>query len=257
MNWNPLPALEFLTIVRVRPWRPVSAEALAGSQAFYPAVGLLLGCALLVTDRALASLLPVGPRSAVLVGLLALLTRGLHLDGLADMFDGLLGGRDPARRLDIMRDPRIGSFGAVALIVVLLTKWSALAALAAPVRSPALLLFPTLGRFGMVAVTAAVPYARPQGAGVGYHQAARGTPLLVAAASALVVSVVAFAAAGILLAIVAVAAALAVGWWAQRRVGGATGDVYGAACVLTEVAVLLAITMAQSKGWLDPWLVSV
>src|SRR5262249_4187310 len=130
MAWDPLLAVEFLTVARVRRFRLVSPAELARSQAFYPLVGLALGGALPAVDRLLAGALPPLTRSALQVALLAAVTRGLHLDGLADSFDGLLGGRDRGQRLEIMRDPRIGSFGATALALVLLLKWSALAELA-------------------------------------------------------------------------------------------------------------------------------
>src|SRR5262249_24897988 len=161
---------------------------------------------------------------------LAAVTRGLHLDGLADSFDGLLGGRDRGQRLEIMRDPRIGSFGATALALVLLLKWSALAELAAPLRWPSLLLVPTIARFAMVGTVGAVPYARDHGLGAGYHAAARGAPALVAAGIAVVVAVGLFGPGGVPLVAVGAGVALGVSWWAWCALGGATGDIYGATC---------------------------
>ena len=255
MTWDPLLAVEFLTVARLRRWRPVAAETLARAQAFYPLVGLALGAGLTLLDLALAGTLPGGPRAAVLVAALAVATRGLHLDGLADTFDGLLGGRDPAQRLEIMRDPRVGSFGATALVVVLLLKWSALTVLVAAVRRPGLVLAPTLARYTMVVVAAAFPYARPLGMGAGYQDIARGVPLLAAALTATAAALVLLGPGGLALLVLATVAGLAVGMWARARIGGVTGDVYGAACELTETAVLLALVGAQSHGWIAPWLV--
>jgi adenosylcobinamide-GDP ribazoletransferase len=255
VRWDPLLAVEFLTIARLRPFRPVAAEALAGSQAFYPLVGLGIGTLLVLVDRLLRDTLPAGAMAAVLVAMLAVVTRGLHLDGLADTFDGLLGGHDAAQRLEIMRDPRIGSFGAVSLIVLILLKWSAIAALTAPVRVPALLLAPTLARYAMVVLAAAIPYARPQGLGAGYRAAARGAPVVLATASAAVAAVVLFRLSGVTLISVATLIALGIGSWAWRGIGGVTGDVYGAACEVTETGVLLVIVAASAHGWTEPGLV--
>lgn len=254
-GWDPLAALEFLTVVRLRPWRQVEPAALARAQVFYPLVGLGLGLVLTALDRALGALLPSAPRSAVTVAALVVLTRGLHLDGLADTFDGLLGGRDRARRLEIMRDPRVGTFGVAAVALVLLLKWSALVSLDASGRGAGLVLAPVLGRCAMVVVAAAVPYARPQGLGAGYHEAARGVPLLGSLAAGLVVALLAYGPAGLALGVAAALAALAMAGWARAALGGATGDVYGATCELVETAVLLGAAAGQAHGWLAPWAV--
>lgn len=254
MNWDPLLAVEFLTAVRLRRWRPVAAEALAQAQAFYPLVGLGLDAGLVLLDWALRDVLPAGALAVVLVATLTAATRGLHLDGLADTFDGLLGGHDAAQRLEIMRDSRLGSFGATALVLVLLLKWSAIAGLAAPLRRPGLLLAPALARYAMVVATAAVPYARPEGLGAGYHAAARGAPLVIAAAIGAASSVALFGPMGLTLLALATLVALAMARWAETRVGGSTGDVYGAVCELTEAALLLSVAAAQAHDWLRPWL---
>ncbi len=253
--WDPLLAFEFLTVVRLRPWRPAAADAIARSQAFYPLVGVALGVALAAIDRVLAPLLPAGPRSTLLVAALVVATRGLHLDGLCDTFDGLLGGHDRAQRLEIMRDPRAGSYGVSAIVVVLLLKWSALAAMVAPVRVAALLVAPTLGRYAMVIVAAAAPYARDRGLGAGYHAAARGAPLFVATGSAAIVCLLALGWGGLTLLAAATLIAVAIASWSMHAVGGATGDVFGATCEITEVAVLMAALALGGRGWFDIWLV--
>lgn len=247
-RWNPLLALEFLTIIRLRRWSPAPVEALARAQAYYPLVGLLLGGILILADAAAGTALPEGPRAALLLVLLAAMTRGFHLDGLADTFDGLLGGGTVERRLEIMRDPRIGSFGATALMLVLLVQWSCLAALSGEARRPGLLLFPALGRLSMVVAVALVPYARRDGLGAHYHEVARGAPLWIAAAAAVAASVVLFGVSGLLLLAVAGGCGAGMALWSWRRIGGATGDVYGAACVVAEAGVLLALVAGAGQG---------
>ncbi len=253
--WDPLLAVEFLTVVRLRPWRRVHPAALARAQTFYPLVGLGLGLVLAILDHTLGTVLPPAPRAALIVTALAVLTRGLHLDGLADTFDGLLGGHDRVRRLEIMRDPGVGTFGTTAVALVLLLKWSTVLALASPGRTAALILAPVLGRCAMVLVAAAVPYARPQGLGSGYHEAARGTPVLVSMVTGFAAALLLFGPAGLLLTAGGALAAVGMAWWARMALGGATGDVFGATCELVETVVLLGAAMGQANGWLSPWAV--
>ncbi len=253
-RWDPLLALEFLTVIRLRRWRSVSQDDLARAQAFYPITGLMIGGALLGVDTALDPLLPPGPRAAVVVLSLATISRALHLDGLSDSCDGLFGGATPERRLEIMRDPRTGSFGVTAIALVLLLKWSAISALMAPWRAPALLIAPCAARCAMVLVVAAVPYARPAGLGSGFHRAARGSPLIIAMVTTLVVSLVVIGLAGVLLLLPALTVALGIAALARKRIGGATGDIYGAACEVAETLTLLTVLAWSERGGPGPWL---
>ncbi|MDH5741371.1 MAG: adenosylcobinamide-GDP ribazoletransferase, partial [Nitrospira sp.] len=99
----------------------------------------------------------------LLIVLLVSLTRGLHQDGLADTLDGLAGGRTPANRLSIMRDPRIGAMGATGLFLSLILRYAGLMALPQSLRVPALVCMPALGRCAMVVLAWLVPYARTEG----------------------------------------------------------------------------------------------
>ena len=108
-------ALEFLTILRLRPRRNAGLREVARSLAWFPAVGLLLGALLLAFDRAASRALPLPSVDVLLVVGLVVLTGALHLDGLADAADGLFGGREPAQRLEIMRDVHAGTYAIVAV----------------------------------------------------------------------------------------------------------------------------------------------
>ena len=103
---------------------------------------------------------------------LVVATGGLHLDGLADTCDGLFGGSSPPERLAIMRDSRVGTFGVLGVVCILLLRWAAFLSLTSPIRRGALLLAPALGRWAMVGAVAALPYARPEGLGKAMHRAA-------------------------------------------------------------------------------------
>ena len=235
-------AVSFLTILRL-PFTP-SQEAtpadLAGSFSWFPLVGLILGlCA-----TAPAYLLPDAPplMLAVLVAtLLAFLTRGLHLDGLADVADGLGGGYTPERRLEIMKDSRTGPFGALALIFAVLFKVAALDTLILGHCWSGMLLAPVLSRLAMVLGAYRMPHARKVG-GLATPFLENMTFRQVLAASLLPVAILVcfdlkFAA--LALGIVTGAAALA-RVLARRWLGGMTGDVLGALNEVAEVALLTA-----------------
>ncbi len=163
------------------------------------------------------------------------LTGGLHLDGFADSCDGLFASTDPEKRLTIMKDPRVGSWAVIGLILLLLGKWLTIRAL-----DPELLvLAPVFGRWALVFAACRFPGARAEGSGAYFRQGLGSRQLMLASATVLIV-VIHYAA--VLLWLMTLVLALAVGHWASKRLGGGiTGDVYGAICELTEFACLLAI----------------
>jgi adenosylcobinamide-GDP ribazoletransferase len=184
--------------------------------------------------------LPPSVTAVGLVALLAAVTGGLHLDGLADVFDGLSGGHgDRTRMLTIMRDSRIGAHGALALLLIVLAKVFALSALVQR-RSPwAILLFPAVARWSVVLLIVAFPYVRDEGLGRRFKD--QGSAIEFVWATAFT-AVLVFGAGARALAptAVALAAALGFGFWMRRRLGGLTGDAYGAAIELAEVVFVAA-----------------
>jgi cobalamin 5'-phosphate synthase/cobalamin synthase len=245
-----LVATAFLTRVPVR----VHADGrhVGHAARWFPLVGTALGGlgALLARGFAEVPNLPVPLQALLLVGLGAWITGGIHLDGLADTADGFGGGHDRDDVLRIMRDPRIGSFGALALVLIVGIKVAALAALLdRRAATRALIAAPTLSRWTIVALGAWLPYARLEG---GLGQAVTGPPdrgrlLWATASTAAVVAIVAGWHALVLGAVAAAMAAL-VGRAARRRIGGVTGDVFGAAVELTETAVLLGAVLLSGRG---------
>lgn len=235
-----LVAIGFLTRVPV-PVRVFDDEpAKAQSLAWYPLVGLLMGAGL----AGFAWCLQGAPSllSAALV-LLAwvVLTGALHLDGLADSADAWIGGLgDPARTLEIMKDPRSGPAGVVAVVLLLLLKLCALASL--PVHAIVVLpLAPLLARMALTLAFVTTPYVRKAGL---------GSALVAAPRAACWLSVLAGTGVCIALgqggAIALVAALLVFVLWRRacmRRIGGTTGDTAGALAELVEVAVLVVIAL--------------
>jgi len=251
-----LAAVRFLTVVPVPFGRAASRESVGRSLAWFPLVGLGLGLALVGIDQGLERVLPDAPRAWLVVLALAALSGGMHLDGLADSADGLLGagGRSPEERLAIMRDARVGAYGALALIDVLFLKWSALVSLPHDLRAEALLLAPCLGRATIAFGAWAFPYARPAGLGLAVHQASGRTALVVAGAVALAAAGALLGCGGLVIAVAVMATALAIGAWAARRLGGVTGDVHGALVEVSEAVTLVLIAAGAQRGWLEPLL---
>lgn len=249
-------ALQFLTVVRLPGReRPFDRAAFAAAQAWYPLVGLLLGTAVGLAWLLADAVLPRPPSTALAVVALAALTGALHLDGLADSADGLFGGRDRESRLAIMRDSRTGSFGALAIAAVLLLKWSALLSIAhGGAVFAALLVAPMLARGVLVGAVASYPYARAGGMGAAFPEAARGRAGVIALATAAIVALVVWGPAGLAVAIVAAGLAVALAWYPYTKLGGLTGDVYGALVELLEVAILLAVASGAQHDWLHPLL---
>ncbi|HTG12268.1 MAG TPA: adenosylcobinamide-GDP ribazoletransferase, partial [Candidatus Eisenbacteria bacterium] len=161
-------ALRFLTVVPVPGRESAGPPALGRAAWWFPVVGLMLGGALALAALAVDALFPPLVAAALLLTGWKVATGGIHLDGLADSLDGLAGG-DPARRLAIMRDSRIGVFGATGLVLFCLLAVSALAALSPSLRLRLLVLAPVIGRVAPVLAGAWVAPATPgQGLGAAF-----------------------------------------------------------------------------------------
>lgn len=248
----PLIALEFLTTLRLRRVRSWDDATFGGAVAWFPAVGLVLGAGLWALDLGLSGLLPPGPTAAILLAALALASGGLHLDGVADTADGLAAQGDRERRLGIMRQGTTGPAGVMALVLMLIAQWAALAALGGPVRTAALLLGPALARWAIV--PAALAYRPARARGLGHVVAAALWPIAapIATLTAAVAAIVLFGAPGLVLLALAAGAALLVAGAAARVLGGITGDTHGAAIELAQTVVWLAIVAGGARGWLAP-----
>jgi adenosylcobinamide-GDP ribazoletransferase len=255
-----LAAVAFLTRVPVPARWSFDAADVGRAAVFFPLIGAGVGAVAAVGLELLSvrvawgqaprfggPWLPPALTALCLVSLTAWVTRGLHLDGLADMADGFGGGRSRDDILRIMREPSIGAFGATTLVLLVAGKVLSLASLierGAAVRY--LVVAPALGRWATVALGRFLPYARREGGlgtaltdhmgGLGFL----GATVLAAALSLLVGPLAAAACWG-----AAVSVTAAVGRGSKRRIGGVTGDIMGAASELTEVAVL-AVAVAIS-----------
>ncbi len=241
-------ALQFLLITPAFIRRPFTPEEMGRSVRFYPLAGLLLGALLAAADALAGFLWPVPVRSALLLVLWIVVTGGLHLDGFLDSCDGLLGGFTAERRMEIMRDERVGAYGLAGGVLLLLLMYSCLNAIGT-MRWAALLLTPVLGRCGISVAVAAFPYARETGLGRDIKNHAQRTDAAVALLTAFVVA----AALSLILhtpvPVIALMAGAAIFWlstrWILGRIPGMTGDTYGAVNMLVEAATLLVVAAAH------------
>ncbi len=216
--------------------RPMAASAWA-----WPLIGALLGAlAGLLALLATWLTLPAPLSAALALASLIAMTGALHEDGLADTFDGLWGGQDRARRLEIMKDSRVGSYGVLALLLALILRWSALSALfqAGWILAP-LVAAGALSRAPMALLMARLPNAR--GAGLA-ASTGRPEPQTALAALALACAIALLATGPAMLAATfwAGLATLALAGVARAKIGGQTGDILGASQQLAEIAALAA-----------------
>lgn len=236
-------ALTFLTIC---PWpsrQRATAAQLAASLAWYPVIGLLLGALLLLAAFGARLLWPPAVVAIMLVILLTAGTRALHLDGLADTLDGLGGGQTPEASLRIMKDHAVGAFGAVGLILDLVAKFLLLQLCLEAAAWRAILLFPALSRWALVWLAYLSPYARKEG-GLGQAMAtlAHGRTLALATGCILAAAGLLAGLAGLITLAVVAAATWLASLYFRRRLGGVTGDVFGAVNEVMELVALACLT---------------
>ena len=255
-------AIGFLTVL---PVRVRGEDGLAASRMWFPVVGLLLGGSLAAADLLLRAGIRAGQGGpaalhggpliplllgTILVALLAVLTRGLHLDGFMDTCDALLGGFDPRRRLDILRDPHVGAFGVAGAVCLLLSKAITIGSLPVGSRTWVILVVPCISRWAVLLVMGRFPYVRSEGLGAPFVRAggaARATIVGLAVTGAAVAALA--GSLGLVLVAAGALVALGVGAWATRLLGGVTGDIFGAVVESTEVIMLvLAVFLTLGDG---------
>lgn len=232
-----LTALKFLTVF---PWPrefPTTQGEIGRSAPLFPVVGLCLGLVLVLVNRLLDPYLDPGILSALLVTLLILMTRALHMDGLGDTFDGLGAKGDRETALKAMGDSRTGIFGLLAVVVVIVFKLRAIEVLGDG-RDQALLLAPVLGRWAMVILAFGSESAR-EGMGRIMVDHVQGRHLLLATAFSLLLIIPLAGRTGLLIALSVVLLTLISSRVLHRRLGGVTGDTFGAVGELSETTALV------------------
>lgn len=232
-------ALQHLTRLPL-PYVSFDEASCGRATAFFPLAGVLIGAIMAAMVWAAGWYLPVQLQASLLIVLMVVLTGGIHLDGFMDSIDGLFSGRRREKKLEIMRDSRVGAFGVIGAICLLLFKFSLLVGIPAYMLIKLLVVVPAISRWNMTLTIFIFPYARQEGLGAIYKKYCGVGELLMAtvltgAAAGIVLGVY-----GALLMLMGGLSACLVGKRVSRELGGLTGDIYGLINELSEVLLLLA-----------------
>jgi len=254
MYKNFITALQFLTIVTVKKDHDVKEGDLAKSMVYFPLVGFLIGFLLVNADKIFALIaLPQPIATFLLVIISVLITRAMHIDGLADTLDGLMGGNDHSSRLDIMKDSRLGTAGALGIVSVLFMKYLCLNSLYESDRIGALLVAPVVARWAQTLMVFNAEYGREHGIGKAFVGHLRSSGLVATSAVAIGLSafvVVRLDARSIILFSILICGVVLLTYLGKRylvrKLGGVTGDAIGAMSELNEVLVLLLFVIFSS-----------
>ena len=209
---------------------------------FFPIIGGIIGLLLFgfvyIVQHIWGLAMPIHSMAIGVIMFEIFLTGGLHCDGLMDTIDGILSGRPRARMLEIMKDSRVGAFGAMVFTLLILVKYSLLMDIE-PLRLPlALFVMPIVGRTAVVIGITLYPYARADGLGKVFYECSHRQTLYVAGITALLL-LAPLGKISIISAIVGVSMAFVFCQYVNKKLGGLTGDVYGAIVELTEVVALM------------------
>ena len=243
---NFITALQFLTNITVSKNLKPGEKTLAKSTPYFPAVGIIIGCFLAGVYIIFSKVFPGTVVSAIIIASLIWLTRGFHLDGFMDTVDGLFGGVNKDDALRIMKDTRAGSFGIIAVFSLLLLKFTLLLELTGKEIFPLILvLMPALGRWSMVCTMPFYPYQREKGTAsftkfVGKNEA------LISSAVMLVFAAGLLRVEGLILILYTFIFMLLISTYISSKIGGMTGDTYGAVNEITEVLVLALFFIIHS-----------
>ena len=241
-------AFQFLTILPLPFTVACEEEDLGRSMAWFPLVGLAIGAMLAGADYLLAPVLPRQVTDLLLVTLLSAVTGGLHLDGLADVCDGLAARGSRERFLAVMKDSRIGAVGAIALVLGLGLKYEALVAVPVAYKRGVLLFFPLVARFAQVQFTVGAQRARTDGLGSAFIGGAGVVQFLIAYLVTLAAGYLLLGVQGIYCALILYVVTWGIKRWSHRRLGGITGDVIGCVSELNEIGALLILLALLGKG---------
>jgi len=215
----------------------MSRGARSGSLVYFPVIGLILGLILALAGWVLGSFLPHSVVSILIVILLVLLTGAFHLDGLADTCDGF-GGSNIEERQAIMRDSHTGSFGIAGIVCILLLQVILVIALPGNRFLFAVAVMPVASRWAMGYAVTAFPYARPDGLGKVFKGSSHRGAFVVATIITVLVSFLLLQFTGLIMLAIVAGVTTGLAFLFKKRLGGLTGDTYGAINEIAEVTAL-------------------
>jgi len=239
-------SLQFLTIIPFGK-KEISPEELGRAIPYFPLAGLVMGVfASLLYTVFLSPFFPGNVCDLLIILVLVFLTGGLHLDGLSDMLDGLGSGKDRESSLRIMKDSRIGAFGTIGLIFAVLMKYVFLNNIETSSVGNILILMPVCGRWSVLILGYGSHYAGREG-GIGriFVEKTDRDACIKGSIITLLAALIVFALKGLVILTAIFALVFLLKRYFEKRLGGITGDIYGAVIELCEITVLLAALLLQ------------
>lgn len=243
-----LAALQFLTIISI-PWRrEVQEEQLGRSVGYFPVVGLIIGLILAGLNWLFRLVLPPGVANVLLLVLLVIISGALHLDGFADTCDGIAGHNVVEDRWRVMHDSRVGAFGIIGVVLLLLVKYVSLNSIPEALMMTTLVLMPVVSRWAMVYTVFAYPYARPSGLGKTFKQETSWPRFTLATLITVALAAVLAQLVGLVILVLIWVITVSLAAYFKRKFAGLTGDNYGAINEVIEVSVLIFINLLIQLG---------
>ncbi len=234
-------SLQFLTIINIRrDFGYIEENRFGRAAVFFPIVGLLIGGGLVITSKLTSLFLPISISDAIVITILIIITGGLHIDGFADTIDGFAGGKDKNDILRIMKDSGIGAFGTAGLIMLLLMKYLSIQSLHLDMKYWLLAAMPVVSRWAVLPMGLLFRYARLEGGtGKAFAEAIKLKEFVLGSILCLFIVVLLLGVMGLSLLAGIFIVTLIIGWYSNKRVGGITGDVFGAAIEVNELTALV------------------
>ncbi len=234
-------AFQFLTIFPTIIKRMFTSQEMGRAVAWFPLVGIALGFLLYGVNYLAQIFFPISVSATITLFAWIIFTRAFHLDGFMDTCDGLFGGFTPERRLEIMKDSRMGAFGTIGGILVLLTKYTALHS--SVNLFAALILATTLGRFASPIAIYFFPYVRENGLGFEMKQQVTLKEIVIASLITGITCLFISSPLSFLLMLASVVISVLLSLYVMRLISGLTGDIYGTITTVVEMFVLIIFTI--------------
>ncbi len=243
-----LATVQFLTTIPVPGRHDFSPEKLGRSAGYFPVIGVIIGFILAGLSWLFGLFLPSGVTSALLITFMVIASGGLHLDGFADTCDGIGGQKPVEDRWRAMSDSRTGSYGVIGVVLLLLVKYAALNSVPASSLLITLVMMPMLSRWAMVYSVFIYKYAKPTGLGKAFKESTGWLGLTVATVITAVMAILIAQLIGLAIMIVVWIVTMVAAAYFKGKFSGLTGDNYGAINEITEVSVLLFISLLAARG---------
>ncbi|MCR4432025.1 MAG: adenosylcobinamide-GDP ribazoletransferase [Tepidanaerobacteraceae bacterium] len=239
-------ALLFLTRIPF-PQVMLDEKKIASSVPFFPLAGSVIGGISSIIYFLGRKYLPLQVLSVIIIAGWAMVTGGMHIDGFADTLDGIFCGGSRDKKLSVMKDSRIGAYGAMGVVLLLLFKFSLITALSQQFIIPALILAPALSRWSVTYAIVLLPYGRESGLGKAFSMYKSPWQFVFSSILAIGIAAVLANSRGIILLLILFLASFFISKYIISQIGGHTGDTYGALNEICEVIVLLFFVILSNK----------